>query len=216
MFTLYDYDIVENTPDWTIESMVSALGAALNVRDLDTYAHSQRVICYALTLGRILCVSEPGLLTLKRGVYLHDVGKMYVPDEILRKAGQLSESEWLVMRQHPAIGYRLVNSIPSLHDAARIVLTHHEWYDGTGYPHGLSGDDIPLGARIFSVVDTLDAITSDRPYRRPVSFEEARDYIRSESGTHFDPLVVDGFLAIQPEEWRRIKPAVSRTRDLPH
>lgn len=210
------YEHLGLSSEQAIETMVSALGEALHGRDLATHAHSQRVICYALTLGRILGVSQTELFTLKRGVYLHDVGKIYIPDQILRKAGRLSETEWSVMRRHPVIGYGLVSSIPSLLDAAKIVLTHHERYDGSGYPHGLKGAEIPLGARIFSVVDTLDAITSDRPYRKPVNFAEAREQVAAESGTHFDPDIIDVFTMIRPECWQQLRCCLARTMYLPH
>lgn len=200
----------------SVEATLSRLDGALSARDLGIHAHSRRVSIYALTLGRLLGLSHDELLTLERGVFLHDIGKLYVPDWILRKPAPLTGREWVVMRRHPAVGYNLLGAIPGFQDAATIVHTHHEWYDGTGYPRGLSGEGIPFGARICSVVDTLDAITSSRPYRRPVSFEVACAYIRSQSGSHFDPLVVDGFLAIPSAAWRQLKVFASRSGDLLH
>lgn len=120
------------------------------------------------------------------------------------------------MRRHPVIGYGLVSSIPDLRDAAKIVLTHHERYDGSGYPHGLTGAEIPLGARIFAVVDTLDAITSDRPYHKPVNFTVAREQVAAESGTHFDPDIIDGFMMITSGFWQELRCCLTRTMDLPH
>jgi len=189
---------------YTIDVAIEALGEALNVQDSDTLAHSQRVVRYAQALGRILDLPDSKLLTLRRGVFLHDIGKMYVPASILNKPGQLSPVEWSVMQRHPVTGYKIVRSHLSLsmEEVATIVLFHHEWYDGTGYPSGLTGEEIPLGARICSVVDVLDALTSDRPYRKPVSFAEACELIRSERETHFDPIVVEAFLSIKPARWQ--------------
>lgn len=204
-------------PGQPVEATLRALDGALSARDVAIQAHSRRVSTYALTLGRLMGLSHDELLTLERGVFLHDVGKLYVPDGILRKPAPLTEREWVVMRRHPAVGYNLIRgAMPELQDAATIVLAHHEWYDGTGYPQGLSGERIPLGARICSVVDTLDAITSSRPYRRPVTFEVACAYIRTQSGSHFDPLVVDAFLAIPSAAWRQLKVFASRSGDLLH
>jgi putative nucleotidyltransferase with HDIG domain len=197
-----------------VDATIAALGATLNVRDCSTHAHSQRVISYALALGRILGLSELDLLTLRRGVFLHDIGKIHVPETILNKPGHLTEVEWSIMRRHPVSGYKIVRStLSSLEEVAKIVLAHHEWYDGTGYPYGLKGEEIPLGARICSVVDVLDALTSDRPYREPLSFAEASAHIRSERETHFDPLVVEAFLCITPAQWQRLQ--LSANQDLP-
>lgn len=215
-FHIADTLVAHGTADPTVETILSALGAALNAWDAGTHAHSRRLIYYALTLGRLLGLSPTELLTLERGVYLHDIGKICVSDGILKKPGQLSRTEWSEMRLHPVIGHGMTRSIAFLKEAAPIVLSHHEWYDGTGYPRRLKGSDIPLGARICSVVDTFDALTSDRPYRYPISIAEACEQIRSESGTHFDPLVVDAFLAIPPAEWQELQTLVIRSTRLPH
>lgn len=207
--------IGDRPADHPVESTLSALGAALNARDAGTHAHSQRLIYYALALGRLLGLPQTELLTLERGVFLHDIGKMSVSQRILRKSGQLSRTEWAEMRLHPVIGYGMANSTPALRSAAPIVLAHHEWYDGTGYPRRLKGSDIPLGARICSVVDTVDALTSVRPYRSPMSMVKACEQIWSESGTHFDPLVVDAFLAIPPAEWEHLQSSITRKMRLP-
>lgn len=198
----------------TIDAAIAELGAALNLRDGSTHAHSQRVISYSLALGRILDLSEAELLTLRRGVFLHDIGKIHVPSTILHKPGQLTELEWSIMRRHPVTGYKIVGSRLSLEEegVAKIVLAHHEWYDGTGYPYGLEGEEIPLGARICSVVDMLDALTSDRSYRKPVSFAEACEQIRSERETHFDPLVVEAFLCITPAQWQALQGTASQSQ----
>ena len=207
--------IGDGPADSPVESTLSALGAALNARDAGTHAHSQRLIYYALALGRLLGLPQKELLTLKRGVFLHDIGKISVSERILRKSGPLSRTEWVEMRLHPVIGYGMASSIPGLRAAAPIVLAHHEWYDGTGYPRRLKGSDIPLGARICSVVDTVDALTSLRPYRSPLSMVKAYDQVWSESGTHFDPLVVDAFLAIPPAEWEQLQSSITQKLRLP-
>lgn len=194
-----------------------ALGAALDLHDEGTHAHSRRVVCYALRLGRVLGLSHDELLTLERGVFLHDIGKIYVPDSILKKPGPLTADEWKVMKRHPAVGYAMICSIPFLRDAAQIVLAHHERYDGTGYPRGLRGQEIPFGARIFAVMDCFDALTSsDRPYRRPITIAEACELIRAKSGSHFDPVVVDAFQAVPVSEWAELQASVNATVDLPH
>lgn len=207
--------IGEEPADPPVESTLSALGAALNARDAGTHAHSQRLTYYALALGRLLGLPQAELLTLERGVFLHDIGKISVSDRILRKSGPLSRTEWVEMRLHPVIGHGIANSIPGLRAAAPIVLAHHEWYNGTGYPRRLKGSDIPLGARICSVVDTFDALTSVRPYRAPLSMVKACDQVWSESGTHFDPLVVDAFLAIPPAQWEQLQYSFTRKLRLP-
>ncbi len=196
----------------TIDATISTLGAVLQAQDSCTHAHSRRVIAYSLALGRILGLSEAEHLTLKRGVFLHDVGKIRVPGTILNKPGQLSEVEWSIMRRHPVAGYKIVRSSLALEEVARIVLAHHEWYDGTGYPYGLKGEEIPLGARICSVVDVLDALTSDRPYRKPVSFAEACEQILAERETHFDPFVVEAFLCIKPAQWQALQRSADQSQ----
>ena len=189
----------------SIDEVLQEWGASLSQRDSGTHAHALRVIAYAHALGRVLGLSEVELTTLERGVFLHDVGKIVIPDEILLKPCQLTRPERAVMRRHPVIGHEMVVSIPRLGEAASIVLAHHEWYDGRGYPFGLQGQEIPLGARICAVVDTLDALTSVRPYRRPVAFETACAYILSQRGTHFDPVVIEAFNAIPCWEWTLIR-----------
>lgn len=191
--------------DAMLGSTFRALDAALQARDICTHTHCQRVIYYSLALGRMLGLSEHELVTLERGVFLHDIGKIHMPDSVLLKPGLLSETERTVMQQHAAIGYEMLRHNPLLTDAAEIVLTHHERYNGSGYPMGLRGDDIPLGARICAITDTFDALTSVRPYRTPMSFEDACTYIHSERGRHFDPEIVDTFTALEPSRWAEIQ-----------
>ncbi len=186
-----------------------ALNAALQARDLCTHTHCQRVIYYSLRLGRMMGLSGQELVTLERGVFLHDIGKIHMPDSVLLKPGLLSETERTVMEQHTQIGFEMLRHNPLLTDAAEIVLAHHERYNGSGYPMGIRGDDIPLGARICAITDTFDALTSIRPYRTPMSFEEACRYINSERGRHFDPHIVDVFTALPPSHWREVQRAAN-------
>ncbi len=171
-----------------------AISAALDVRDVETKDHSLRVQQTAVRLALEVGLPPRQVAVLEVAALLHDVGKIGVPDHILRKAGPLSEEEWAEMRRHPEVGYRLLRDFAHLRDAADIVYCHHERYDGTGYPRGLRGDDIPLAARIFAVADAYDAMTSERPYRAARSHKEALVEIRSLADTQFDPAVVEAFL----------------------
>ncbi|MCL5005002.1 MAG: response regulator [Acidobacteria bacterium] len=206
---------IEHTYDDTLE----ALGAALDLRDTETAGHSRRVSLYCLEIARAIGCSLEQLKTIARGAYLHDIGKIGIPDSILLKEGKLSAEEQTVMQTHVRIGYELLSRIPFLAAAAEIVLTHQEQYDGTGYPQGLAGEEIPLGARIFAVADTLDAMTSDRPYRQALPFSTAREEISRESGRQFDPDVVRVFLSIPEQTWKNIRREVAgvrgRTNSLP-
>ena len=163
--------------DSLLGATLRALDAALQARDICTHSHCQRVIYYSLTLGRLMGLTENELITLERGVFLHDVGKIHMPDAVLQKPGKLSETDWVVMKQHPMIGFEMLRHNELLVDAAEIVLAHHERYNGSGYPFGLRGDDIPLGGRLCAITDTFDALTSQRPYRTPISFAEACQYL---------------------------------------
>jgi putative nucleotidyltransferase with HDIG domain len=183
------------------QSTLQALGAAIDLRDSETAGHSRRVCRYSLEIARAIGWSEKQLENLARGAYLHDIGKLGIPDRILLKPGLLSVEERKLMQRHVQIGFDLVKGIDFLSEASEIVLMHHERYDGGGYPRGLRGSEILLGARIFAIADTLDAITSDRPYRRASAFESAREIIRQCSGSQFDPLVVDVFLNVPEETW---------------
>jgi len=186
------------------EDTLQALGAAVDLRDSATAGHSQRVCRYSLEMARALGWSDKQLGSLARGAYLHDIGKLGVPDGVLLKPGPLTPDDRKLMQQHAQMGFDLVKDIPFLADAAEIVLSHHERYDGGGYPRGLKGEEILLSARIFAVADTLDAITSDRPYRRASSFDAAREIIRHLSGSQFDPKVVSVFLSIPEDTWPTI------------
>ncbi len=199
---------IEQTYDETLE----ALGAALDLRDNETAGHSRRVTRYCLEMARAMGCSGEQLKHIARGSYLHDIGKIGTPDAILLKPGKLTDEETAVMQTHARIGYNLVSRIAFLAPAAAIVLTHQERYDGTGYPQGLTGDEIPLGSRIFSVADTLDAMTSDRPYRRALPFAAARAEITRESCRQFDSDVVRVFLSIPEEVWENIRLEVAGLR----
>jgi putative nucleotidyltransferase with HDIG domain len=186
------------------EHTLQALGAAIDLRDSATAGHSQRVCDYSLEMARAMNLPAETLAVIARGGYLHDIGKLGIPDSILLKPGSLNPDEWKIMQQHVQIGFELVQGIPFLADAAEIILAHHERHDGSGYPRGLRGEEIPVGARIFAIADSLDAITSDRPYRRGSPFEVGREIIRRQSGRQFDPQLVDLFLSIPEEIWLRI------------
>jgi len=199
---------IENAYDDTLE----ALGAALDLRDTETAGHSRRVSLYCLEIARAMGCTNEQLKTIARGAYLHDIGKIGIPDSILLKQGKLTPEEMTIMQTHVRIGYELLNRIPFLSAAAEIVLAHQERYDGAGYPQGLLGEGITLGARIFAIADTLDAMTSDRPYRQALPFQTAREEIIRESGRQFDPDIVRVFLALPEQTWENIKRQSGRTR----
>jgi response regulator RpfG family c-di-GMP phosphodiesterase len=190
------------------ESSLQALVTALDFRDNETQGHSYRVVEYAVRVADRMQVVEPELTWIRHGAILHDVGKIGIPDSILRKPGKLSDEEWEEMKKHPEMGYRMLQHIRFLRPALDIVLCHQERFDGSGYPRGLSGEQIPLGARIFSVVDTFDAMTSDRPYRAALSIDAAREEIERWADRQFDPDVVNAFLSIDAEEWREVRARV--------
>lgn len=192
---------LERSYDITLE----ALGDALDLKDTETEGHSKRVTAYTIALARAMELSPANIRTIARGAFLHDIGKMAIPDAILLKPGKLDADEQTVMRQHCARGYDMVRKIPFLSEASEIVHSHQEHYDGTGYPRGLRGNDIPLGARIFAVADALDAITSDRPYRRAQSFSKARAEIKRCSGSQFDPRVVDVLMSMPDRLWADLR-----------
>lgn len=178
---------------------VRALVNAVEARDAYTGAHAGRVAAYGLELARRI---DPALAAdpqTEFGFLLHDVGKLALPDGILYKADRLGPEERRLVRRHPAVGYDIVRGAGFLHDAAQIVRHHHEQWDGSGYPDGLAGESIPLAARVFAVVDTLDAMTTDRPYRPGASLADARAEIRALAGTQFDPAVVDRLDEISDE-----------------
>lgn len=191
---------LEESYDYTLE----ALGGALDMKDAETEGHCKRVTAFTISIAKAMKL-EPGLIRqIARGAFLHDIGKMGVPDIILRKAGPLTEEEKLIMRRHCEIGYQVLQKIPFLKEAAEIVLSHQEHYDGSGYPRGLRGDQIPLGARIFAVADALDAMISDRPYRRAQPLTVAKEEIKRCGGTQFDPRVVEVFLNMADDIWMKL------------
>jgi putative nucleotidyltransferase with HDIG domain len=197
---------LERSYDITIEAM----GDALDLRDQETEGHSRRVTAYTIELARALSVGSDDLRIIARGAFLHDIGKIATPDSILLKPGRLSSAEMAIMREHCQRGYDMVRKIPFLREAAEIVYSHQERFDGTGYPRGLKGNEIPLGARIFAIADTLDAMTSDRPYRKGTSFADARAEILRCAGTQFDPAIVEAFLKITDDQWSQIRGSVGQ------
>lgn len=178
-------------------AFAEALAETLDIREHETGDHSKRVACHTLILASRFTADPDRLRQIYWGSLLHDVGKIGVSDAVLLKQDALNEDEWIEMRTHSEKGYRIVSQIPDMKEAAEIVLSHEERFDGSGYPRGLRGEQICLGARLFAVIDTLDAMTSDRPYRKAGSFEQARDEIIRMSGTQFDPQAVQAFLAEQ-------------------
>jgi putative nucleotidyltransferase with HDIG domain len=193
----------------TYHSTLVALSKAMDSRDADPDGHSLRVTMYTTRLARQLGIDEAELRVIEQGVLLHDIGKIGIPDALLRKSGKLTESEWYLMRQHPEIGYRILNRIKFLKRAAQIVLHHHERYDGGGYPSSLRGDDIILGARIFAVSDALESLTWDHPYQAAASFEAAGEEIAKMSGAQLDPMIVSEFMKIPVSEWDLIRQEVA-------
>jgi putative nucleotidyltransferase with HDIG domain len=196
---------LEHSYDVTLE----ALGDALDLKDSETEGHSKRVTAYTIALARAMGISPVEIKIIARGAFLHDIGKMAIPDEILRKPGKLTSEEEEIMRDHCTRGYHILRKIPFLSEAAAIVYTHQEHFDGNGYPSRLRGNEIPIGARIFAVADAMDAITSDRPYRKARSFDEARQEILRCSGTQFDPNVVEVFLKIPNELWHELRAEIN-------
>ncbi len=192
---------LERSYDITLE----ALGDALDLKDAETEGHSKRVTAFTIAIARAMGLSAERIRVIARGAFLHDVGKMAIPDAILRKPGKLTDLEVAIMREHSYRGYQMLRKIPFLQEAAEIVYAHQERWDGTGYPRNLKGEQIPLGARIFAVADTLDAIRSDRPYRPAQSFAAAREEIVRWSGRQFDPKVVETFLSMPESIWEDLR-----------
>jgi response regulator RpfG family c-di-GMP phosphodiesterase len=183
------------------DSTLSALVKALDAREKEVGSHSERVMNFATFLGEKLGISGKELQELAKGALLHDIGKIGISDNILLKPGKLDAEEWTEMRRHPQVGHDILSEIDFLKGPAEIILSHHERFDGTGYPHQLRGESIPLGARIFATVDTLDAMTSDRPYRRSLPFDAVTAEISKHSGTQFDPAIANLFLTISRTQW---------------
>lgn len=192
------------------ETVLDALLSALNTRDTETQGHSERVTAYTMELADRMGLDAATQFHIERGALLHDIGKIGIPDRILLKPDKLTPGEWDEMRQHPVIGYGMCAKIDMLKEAAEIVRYHHEAWDGSGYPDGLAGEAIPLGARLFALVDTLDAMTSDRPYRAALPFSAAREEVRKFSGRQFDPALVALFLSVPEERWQYLRTLASR------
>ncbi|HEX7315100.1 MAG TPA: HD domain-containing phosphohydrolase [Pyrinomonadaceae bacterium] len=184
---------------------LKALVAALETRDLETHGHSERVVNFSLRLGEELGLNSEQMRSLEFGSLLHDIGKIGVPDAILRKPAKLTEEEWVLMREHPLHGEKILGGIPFLEGAARVVAEHHEQWNGTGYPHGLKGDEIDLCARIFAVADAFDAMVSDRVYRAGRTYEAALAELEDCAGVQFDPRVVEAFRRVPRPEWERLR-----------
>jgi putative two-component system response regulator len=181
------------------EATIEGWSHAMDLRDRETEGHSRRVTELSIKLAQAMGMSEEEIVHLRHGALLHDMGKIGIPDSILHKPDDLTEQEWAIMRQHPRFAFEMLNSIEYLREALEIPYFHHEKWDGTGYPQGLKGEQIPIAARIFAVADVWDALTSDRPYRPDWSREAALNYIQEQSGKHFDPRVVELFFKVIPQ-----------------
>jgi HD-GYP domain-containing protein (c-di-GMP phosphodiesterase class II) len=192
---------IERSYDHTLE----VLGAAIDLRDSPTAGHSRRVFLYSIEIAKRMGGLEKQMRNIAMGAWLHDIGKLAISDAILLKPGPLTDQECQTMQRHAQIGYDLVRGIPFLADAAEIIFAHHERCDGSGYPRGLEAPEIPVGARIFAVADTFDAMTSDRPYRRALPFKASREVIEREAGRLYDPQVANIFLNIPDETWETIR-----------
>lgn len=179
---------------------MKSLAQVVEAKDPTTRGHLDRTAQYGLALARRVDPALAARPEVAYGFFLHDIGKVGIPESILCKSGPLNELEWIVMRSHPHVGAKIVEPIPFMGDAVEIVRSHHERYDGSGYPHGLRGEDIPLGARIFAIADAFDAMTSDRPYRRALPIEEAIDRIRAGAGSQFDPGCAEAFADLAAED----------------
>jgi putative nucleotidyltransferase with HDIG domain len=196
---------LEESYDITLE----ALGDALDAKDAETEGHSKRVTAFTIAIARKMGLSREEIRVIARGAFLHDIGKMAIPDEILNKPGKLTDEETAIMREHCYRGYKIISRIPFLAEAAEIVYSHQERYDGLGYPRGLKGNQIPLGARIFAIADTLDAMRSNRPYRAAQPIEAAREEIKLWAGRQFDPEIVKVFLEMPDNIWEDLRKDIS-------
>ena len=196
---------LERSYDLTVE----VFAGLVDLTDAETEGHNKRVTAYTIAMARAMNLPDEQVRMIGRGALLHDIGKVAIPDAILRKPGRLTPEEQMVLREHPLLGYQMFRKIPFLQPAAEIVYSHQEHYDGSGYPRGLKGEEIPLGARIFAIADSFDAITSDRPYRRAQSISTARREIERHSGTLFDPDVVNVFLGLPERIWTELKNEVA-------
>jgi putative nucleotidyltransferase with HDIG domain len=197
---------LERSYDYTLE----ALGSALDMKDSGTEGHSKRVTAFAMAIAKAMGLSSAEIRTVARGAYLHDIGKIAVPDAVLRKPGPLTAEEREVIQAHCDHGWQMLRRISFLEEPAEVVLAHQEHYDGSGYPRGLKGEEIHLGARIFAVADALDAMISDRPYRSALSLDQALDEIGKMAGRQFDPQVVKAMLSLPAELWRQLQAGVGK------
>ena len=191
--------------EMSYRSTLKALVQALETRDFETHGHSERVVTYSLRLGHELGLEKETLRDLELGALLHDIGKIGVPDAILRKPAKLTEDEWENMKLHPMHGKKILRNISFLDGASRIVAQHHEKWDGSGYPFGLRGEDIDIGARIFAAVDAFDAMVSDRVYRKGCLYEDAVAELERCAGTQFDPQIIEAFKQIPKEDWATLR-----------
>lgn len=199
-----ELDKALNSLEGAYRSTLKALTAALETRDSETHGHSERVVTYSLRLGREYGLSSEKMKALEFGSLLHDIGKIGVPDSILRKPAKLTEEEWVRMREHPLHGQQILSGIEFLEGASRVVAQHHEKWDGTGYPLGLRDEEIDICARIFSVADAFDAITSDRVYRRGKPYEAAAQELDDWAGRQFDPKIVEAFHRVPKSDWEEL------------
>jgi len=200
-----ELDEALNSLENAYRSTLRALTAALETRDAETHGHSERVVTFSLRLGREYGLNSKEMKALEFGSLLHDIGKIGVPDAILRKPAKLTDEEWVRMREHPLHGQQILRGIKFLEGAARVVAQHHEKWDGSGYPLGLKGDEIDICARIFSVADAFDAITSDRVYRQGRPYEAAAQELNEWIGRQFDPKVVEAFHRVPPDDWHELR-----------
>jgi response regulator RpfG family c-di-GMP phosphodiesterase len=192
---------IENSYRMTLKALVQAL----ETRDFETHGHSERVVTFSLRLGHEVGLDKDAMRDLELGALLHDIGKIGVPDAVLRKPAKLDEEEWAKMRLHPHHGQMILRNIPFLEGAARIVAQHHEQWDGSGYPTGLRGEAIDIGARIFAVVDAFDAMVSDRVYRKGRPYEAALEELERCSGQQFDPMMIEAFKQIPKQDWEILR-----------
>jgi putative nucleotidyltransferase with HDIG domain len=188
---------------------VSALSNAVEARDAYTGQHAERVSAYGMQIATVVGLRVDEVTRLQFGFLLHDIGKVAVPDAILYKPDRLTDEERALMEQHPLIGAEIVGRVEFLAESVEVVRSHHERWDGRGYPDGLAGEEIPLAARVFAVADVLDALTTDRPYRPRSSFTVAREMITAESGTHFDPQVIEAFNSLEDRVFEEIAARIS-------
>lgn len=204
------YDIVGSNMQ-----MVKALGSSIAVRDTGTNEHSHRVNLYAVRLSQEIGMRPSDIQSIIKGSYLHDIGKIGIPDDTLLKTGSLTEAEYKIMKSHPVRGGEIIRGVLWLEDARDIVVHHHEWYDGTGYPEALAADGIPINARIFAIADVFDALTSVRPYKEAYSYDKTVEMMKEQSASHFDPVLLESFLGISKKLYSEVCAAHSgRLEDL--